>query len=133
MYFPFSPGKYVPITWTHLASTASAGSSTIVLKDEVTWEVGDHIAIATTSHRHSQIENEERIIASIAGDKKTITLTQPLTYEHIGVSETFDGTTLDFRAEVGLLTHNVKVEGYSDPQWHDVIEACPDGFDTGVC
>ncbi|KAK3107766.1 hypothetical protein FSP39_021797 [Pinctada imbricata] len=124
-------GKYVPVTWTRLASTAAAGSNTIVLQDEVTWEVGDHLAIATTNHRHSQIENEERVIASVAGDKKTITLTQPLTYEHLGVSETFDGTTLDFRAEVGLLTHNVKVEGYSDPQWNDTIEACPDGFDTG--
>ena len=41
------------------------------------------------------------------------------------------GHTLEARAEVGLLTHNVVVRGSNDPQWDDVIEACPAGFDTG--
>ncbi|KAK3107032.1 hypothetical protein FSP39_005622 [Pinctada imbricata] len=124
-------GKFIPITWTRLASTVTAGSDTIVLQDEVTWQAGDEVAIATTSHRHSQGENEKCTIKSIANDKKTITCEDALTYEHLGVSETFDGTTLDFRAEVGLLTHNVKVIGDDDKQWAENIEACPDGFDSG--
>lgn len=35
------------------------------------------------------------------------------------------------RAEVALLTRNVKVIGTNDQQWADEIEACPEGFDTG--
>jgi len=35
------------------------------------------------------------------------------------------------RAEVGLLSRNVRVIGSRDMQWADDIEACPDGFDTG--
>ena len=41
------------------------------------------------------------------------------------------GYTLEMRAEVGLLSRNVKVIGSRDQQWSDEIEACPDGFDTG--
>jgi hypothetical protein len=121
----------VATTWTTLASTAAAGSSTIVLKDAVTWKAGDQVVIATTSHRHSQRENEFHTIQSVGGDQKTVTLTQPLTYEHLGVSETFDGTQVEFRAEVGMLTRNIKIQGASDSQWVEKIEACPDGFDTG--
>ena len=39
--------------------------------------------------------------------------------------------TLEMRAEVGLLTRNVKVIGSRDSQWNDEIEACPAGFDSG--
>ena len=44
-----------------------------------------------------------------------------------------DGSvTLEARAEVGLLTHNVVVRGSDNDEWHDVIKACPEGFDTGI-
>ena len=43
----------------------------------------------------------------------------------------FEGYTLEARAEVGLLTRNIVIRGSNNPQWHDKIEACPDGFDTG--
>lgn len=129
--YPMVLGKPIATTWTTLASTAAASSSTIVLKDAVTWKAGDQVVIATTSHRHSQRENEFRTIQSVGGDQKTITLTQPLTYEHLGVSETFDGTQVEFRAEVGMVTRNIKIQGASDSQWVEKIEACPDGFDTG--
>ena len=124
-------GKPVAKTWTTLASTANAGSTTIVLQDTVSWKAGDQLIIATTSHRHSQRENEFRTIQSVAPDQKTVTLTQALTYEHLGVSETFDGTQVEFRAEVGMVTRNIKIQGASDSQWVEKIEACPDGFDTG--
>lgn len=41
------------------------------------------------------------------------------------------GHMLEMRAEVALLSRNVKVIGTRDVQWSDEIEACPDGFDTG--
>ena len=45
-------GKYVPVTWTHLADTVAPGATTIELKQPVTWSVGDHIA--PTGERNSQ-------------------------------------------------------------------------------
>jgi hypothetical protein len=88
--------------------------------------------VASTSHRHSQKENEELTIAAISGGGKTITLVETLQYEHLGVTLTVGGQALEMSAEVGLLTHNILFRGSSDPQWHIPIAVCPDGFDTGM-
>ncbi|WAR05573.1 PKHL1-like protein, partial [Mya arenaria] len=124
-------GIEVPLTWTRLASTANAGSDSITLVDPVEWNVGDEIVIATTGHHHTQSENEKRTIESISSDKRTLTLTESLEATHVGTTETFDGTEVEFRAEVGLLTHNVVVRGNENPEWEDEIEACEAGFNTG--
>ena len=85
------------------------------------------------SHRHSQRENEVRIISSVSSDGRTLTLTEPLEYTHLGVSVTLpDGTEFEARAEVGLLTRNIVVRGSNNAEWNDQVEACPDGFNTGV-
>ena len=73
-------GEYVPVTWTHLATTVAAGDSEITLKQPVTWKVGDHIALATTSDRRNMKENEEHYTAAISADGYTITLQEPLKY-----------------------------------------------------
>uniref|UniRef100_A0A667XGZ1 PKHD1 like 1, tandem duplicate 2 n=1 Tax=Myripristis murdjan TaxID=586833 RepID=A0A667XGZ1_9TELE len=125
-------GIPVPVPWTHLAQTATNGSVTLTLMKEVTWKAGDEIVIASTGHRHSQRENEVRRIASVSDDGKTLTLTEPLEYTHLGVSVTLpDGTVFEGRAEVGLLTRNIVVRGSQHQEWNDTIEACPDGFNTG--
>ncbi|KAG7457780.1 hypothetical protein MATL_G00230750 [Megalops atlanticus] len=125
-------GIPVPVTWTHLAQTAEAGSTTLTLKQSVTWKAGDEIVIASTGHRHSQRENEVRTIASVSADGRTLTLTTPLTYAHLGVSVTLpDGTVFEGRAEVGLLTRNIVVRGSNNVEWNDQIKACPAGFNTG--
>ncbi|XP_021354106.1 fibrocystin-L-like [Mizuhopecten yessoensis] len=128
-------GIPTPITWTMLAETANAGTHVIKLKLAVNWNVGDEIIIATTGDFKSQSQNEQKTITAIAGDQKTLTLDSNLAHEHIAVTESFgtsaNAATLDFAAEVGLLTHNVKVQGNSDAQWIEKIEACPDGFNTG--
>ncbi|KAJ8273405.1 hypothetical protein GJAV_G00101260 [Gymnothorax javanicus] len=98
----------------------------------VTWNVGDEIVIASTGERHSQGENEVRRIASVSADGRTLTLTEPLMYTHLGVSVTLpDGTVFEGRAEIGLLTRNIVVRGSENFEWNDRIEACPDGFNTG--
>ncbi|XP_077870118.1 fibrocystin-L-like [Saccoglossus kowalevskii] len=48
----------------------------------------------------------------------------------LDLHETIDGVVLTTRAEVGLLTRNVLVRGSVHSQWNDVIEACPEEFDT---
>ena len=122
----------MPITWTRLAATASIGSDTLVLQDPVDWNVGDEIVIAATGHHHTQSENEKKTISAKSSDNMTLTLTSALEATHVGVSESFDGKQLEFRAEVGLLTHNVVVRGDSNPQWEDEIQACEKGFNTGI-
>ncbi|XP_038131411.1 PKHD1 like 1, tandem duplicate 1 isoform X2 [Cyprinodon tularosa] len=125
-------GVPVPVPWTHLAQTATSGAITLTLMKAVTWKPGDEIVIASTGHRHSQRENEVRTIASVSANGKTLTLTEPLTFTHLGVSVTLpDGTMFEGRAEVGLLTRNIVVRGSQNLEWSDEIVACPDGFDTG--
>ncbi|XP_072303332.1 fibrocystin-L-like [Eucyclogobius newberryi] len=125
-------GIPIPVPWTRLAETANIGSSTLKLMDAVTWKKDDEIVIASTGHRHSQKENEMRTIASVSQDGKTLTLTEPLDYSHLGVQVTLpDGTTFEGRAEVGLLTRNIRVRGSTQMEWADKIEACPEGFNSG--
>ncbi|XP_018426208.1 PREDICTED: fibrocystin-L [Nanorana parkeri] len=125
-------GIPVPVTWTRLAQTVEAGSSTLVLQQSVTWKAGDEIVIASTGHRHSQNQNEKRTIQSVSADGKNLTLSEPLVYKHLGISVTLpDGTVFEARAEVGLLTRNILVRGSTNVEWSDKIAACPDGFDTG--
>ncbi|XP_056378576.1 fibrocystin-L-like isoform X2 [Hyla sarda] len=125
-------GIPVPVTWTRLAQTAESGSSNLILQHNVTWKAGDEIVIASTGDRLSQSQNEKRTIQSVSADGKTITLTKPLQYKHLGISVTLpDGTVFEARAEVGLLTRNILIRGSTNVEWSDTIPACPDGFDPG--
>ncbi|XP_078395885.1 PKHD1 like 1, tandem duplicate 1 [Cetorhinus maximus] len=125
-------GLSVPVTWTRLAHTAEAGSSTLILQKAVTWRPGDEMVIASTGDRHSQRENEKRVIEAVSADGRTLTLTEPLSYRHLGVSYPLPGgIVFEARAEVGLLTRNIVVRGSNHLEWSDQIEPCPDGFDTG--
>ena len=123
-------GKPTPVTWTVLAETVAVGATEIKLQIPVTWSVGDEIIIASTGGHTSQKENEKRTIKTISSD--TMTLTEALKYDHLGETQTFEGGfTLETRAEVGLLTHNVVVRGSNLKDWNDKIEACPVDFDPG--
>lgn len=101
------------------------------LVDPVEWNVGDEIVIASTGHRQTQRENEKKTITAKSSDNMTLTLDTSLEAEHVGVEEIFDGTLVEMRAEVGLLSHNVVVRGNQDPQWEDEIKACEAGFNVG--
>ena len=93
-------------TWTKLASTAKAGSTSIEVLNAAEWRVGDEIVLASTDFNPRQAER--RTIAAISGNK--ITLDQKLEYMHFG-KITFD---VDERGEVGLLTRNIKVQASAD-------------------
>ena len=83
--------------------------------------------------RHSQKENEVRRIAGVSPDGRTLTLSEPLSYTHLGVAVPLpDGTLFQARAEVGLLTRNILVRGSTNSEWSDQVKACPSGFNTGT-
>lgn len=90
----------------------------------VNWEVGDQIVIASSSYDYT--EEDVRTITAIVdnGDgTSSLTLNETLDYRHYGEIETYGqtaaaGTTaasqtydLDLRAEVALLSRNIKIQG----------------------
>src|SRR5262245_60611030 len=93
-------------TWTKLAQTAAAGSTSIQVLDASGWRVGDEIVLASTDFDPRQAER--RTIASIRGN--AITLDKKLEYMHFG-KITFD---VDERGEVGLLTRNIRIQASAD-------------------
>src|SRR5512139_4145187 len=95
-------------TWTRLAKTADAGSTSIEVLDAAQWKAGDEIVLASTDYNPRQAER--RTIAAINGN--TITLDRPLQYMHFG-KITFD---VDQRGEVGLLTRNIKIQASPDAE-----------------
>jgi len=97
-----------PVTaWTRLGSHARAGDATLVLDRETGWRAGDRLAVSSTSFDPTESELVE--VQSVAG--KGVRLTRPLTHSHWGALQQIAGRTLDERAEVGLLTRNVVIEG----------------------
>jgi len=103
------------ISWTHLGANVNVGANQITMSEAVDWEVGDEIVIV--SSRLDWNEAEKRAISAISGDGLTIALNTNLNYPHVGSVETYTRSTdnkawtADLRAEVGLLTHNVTVQG----------------------
>jgi len=93
-------------TWTRLAKTAEAGSTSIEVLNAAQWKVGDEIVLASTDFNPRQAER--RTISAINGN--SITLDEKLDYMHFG-KITFG---VDERGEVGLLTRNIKVQASDD-------------------
>ncbi|HSP70126.1 MAG TPA: G8 domain-containing protein, partial [Bryobacteraceae bacterium] len=95
-------------TWTKLANTTNAGSTSIDVLNAGGWRVGDEIVLASTDFDPRQAER--RTISAIRGN--TITLDRKLDYMHFG-KITFD---VDERGEVGLLTRNIKLQASADAE-----------------
>ena len=121
-------GEFVPMTWTRLSHTANAGDTEIQLQNGVNWKSGSEIVIATTGGRASMGESEKMTIDSVSADGITVTLTEPLKFEHISISQTFGSHEIETRAEVGLLTRNIKVRGHVNQQFVTTIPACEKPF-----
>ena len=103
-------------SWTSLASSTSRSAPKITISSNQTnWEKGDVILISPS--RFSENEGEKRIITDVSADNKVFTLDKPLDFPHIGTTKTYtrakDGKTwtADMRAEVGLLSKNIKIQG----------------------
>ncbi len=103
------------IEWTHLGVNAAAGATSLTLSEPVDWAVGDSIMV--TSSRADWNEAETRTITAVSPDLRTVSFTPGLSYLHNGSTITktrsTDGKswTADLRAEVALLSRNVKIQG----------------------
>ncbi|MGZ3255995.1 MAG: G8 domain-containing protein [Croceibacterium sp.] len=95
-------------SWTKLARTAKAGSSTIDVLNAGGWRKGDVIVLASTDFDPHQAE--ERTVTAISGN--ALTLDKPLQYMHF--CEITYG--VDERGEVGLLTRNIRIQASDDAE-----------------
>ena len=100
-------GKPRTKTWSSLSSTVNPTETQLTVIDAVDWQVGEEIVVASTSFEWT--EAERKTITAINGS--TITVDTPFMYKHIAVVETHGADMLEMRAEVGLLTRNIKMRG----------------------
>jgi cell migration-inducing and hyaluronan-binding protein len=94
-------------TWTRLAKTAQAGSTTLRLATKTDWKAGDRLVVAPTNYYIHQTEQVQ--VASRRGS--LVTLTAPLSRQHFCGTDRYAGKRVTECAEVGLLTHNIVIEG----------------------
>ncbi|MEM9997326.1 MAG: G8 domain-containing protein [Bacteroidota bacterium] len=97
------------VSWTVLDAHVRPGDTEIVLARAVDWRPGDRIVVAPSGY--SPFEAEMRTVANVSGNGKRVTLTEPLAYRHFGEVQTIEGRTIDMRAEVGLLTRDILIQG----------------------
>jgi hypothetical protein len=100
------------VSWTQLDADVAAGARTITLKAPVDWRAGETIVIASSTLGPNQAETRQ--IESVSADRLTVTLTNALQYRHFGRLQSFDGRTLDARAEVALRSRNIVIQGPAD-------------------
>lgn len=101
-------------TWTVLNATVLPGATTVTLSEAVDWVAGEEIAIAATSYNGR--EGEQRRIVSVDNTNAAnpvLTLDEPLDFKHFAMIQYYGDDFIDMRAEVGLLTRNVKYQGSS--------------------
>jgi cell surface hyaluronidase len=105
------------ISWLQLNGTANAGQSFMTLSAAASdWRIDDEIVIAPT--REDPGQGERRKIKALHAGKTQIELDSPLSYTHYGLQHTYasgaNSWTVDERAEVGLLSRNIRIVGGDD-------------------
>ena len=96
------------------------------------WDVGNSIIVASTSHWHgysNPTETEQHVIADVTANGYCLILASPLRYDHRAETwrsagpedpnskEYRDRRWIEMRAEVALLTHNVRCRPTSRSIW----------------
>lgn len=100
-------------SWTQLGATAHAQTTAVNLKENPGWKAGDQIVVASSDFDPHQAE--VRTITTVTNGGTTCYLDDNLDYMHWGellnYSNGTNSYTLDERAEVGLLSRNIKIQG----------------------
>lgn len=102
-------GKPMAHTWTRLNQTAAAGATSMCFMDPVGWAAGSQLVITSTGFDMN--EAEQRTIAYVTDGGRCVSFDTPLDHEHLGETRRYAGVPVELRAEVGLLSRNVVVQG----------------------
>ena len=100
-------------SWTQIASDIQPGDTTFTATSFVDWEPGDRIVIAPSGF--DPLEAEEVEVVSKTGN--VVTFDPPAEFLHYGRTQTYEGKTIDMRAEVGLLSRNIRIQGAEDSEF----------------
>ena len=102
--------------WTRLSENGIKGSTNIKVADDTDWKVGDELVIASTSMNPDEVEYVT--IQSVV-DNNTFTIDKGLQFNHYGSANPINTEYgyLDMRAEVGVLSRNIKIIGANDSDW----------------
>jgi hypothetical protein len=99
------------VSWTQLASTAAPGATSLTLKESVDWKPGDLLVVAPSGF--DPMETERVQVRSVSGN--TVAFSPALKFSHFGETQSYAHNgrtvTVDERAEVGLLSRNIVVQG----------------------
>ncbi len=102
-------------SWLKLDKTALRGSNAITLTQvPINWRAGMRLVVAPSDEnpRHAEVRN----IQSINGN--VVTLSSSLTFDHYGEELMYANNSqnwiVDTRAPVGLLSHNITIQGSED-------------------
>ncbi len=93
--------------WCQLSQDAIAGDQSILVDQAVNWNRGDRVVLAPSFS--APTEYEELIIDHIDGEE--IALTTPLKFSHKGTKFNFPNGEIDTRAELGLLSRSIVIQG----------------------
>ncbi len=124
-------------SWLMLDQTANRGARQIQLSDNPDWRSGDLIVISSTDDNMNHAE--VRQISNING--RTVAFDQALQYRHFGEIQSFANSRrtwdLDTRAEVGLLSRNIRIQGDQSSEesgfgGHMMIMEGAAGFVSGI-
>jgi len=95
------------LSWTRLDATAAVGATQLTLSEAPDWRAGDRIVVASTDL--DPMQAEPLTVSAVSG--RSVTFTPALRWQHYGQLQTYAGRTVDERAEVGLLSHNITIQG----------------------
>jgi cell migration-inducing and hyaluronan-binding protein len=90
-----------------LDAAAEAGSAQLLVDHIPGWRPGDRVVVGLRGS--AVIGAEGHTVAAVS--RNALTLDRPLKHNHWGMRQTYLGTRLDHRVEVGLLTHNIVIRG----------------------
>ena len=98
------------VTWTRLEETVRANSTMLKLQQAVDWNIGSYIIITSTDLVKEHVE--EVILVGLDSSRKVISIDRPLQWDHLGETRYYgNNKAIEMRAEVGLLSRNVVVQG----------------------
>ena len=107
-------GKQASHSWTGLATTASKGSSTVVLDDVVDWPVGAEITVTPTDFDMHEAEVKRVVAVTTTGSQTSLELDSALVHDHYAEALQDYGTRqMRMQARVGLLSRNIVIQGTS--------------------
>jgi len=105
------------LSWTFLTATLMPGSGNVIINladDATSWKVGDSIVIASTDYDMTQAE-EFTLLPCPTCTANQVMIQGPVSYMHTGTMSTMNDKIFDVRAEVGILSRNIKISGQMQP------------------